>query len=77
MMEKSDSRFRQYYSADEYRGFRKRSAINSQATGKIRLIFSNGDKDIEAIGDFTEDALAEIFNKIDKYHARKDSSMNQ
>lgn len=77
MMGESDSRFRQYYSEDEYKGFRKRSAMSSQATGRIRLIFSNGDQEIEATGDFTEDALSEIFDKVDTYHAQKGSSMNQ
>lgn len=51
--------------------------MNSQATGRIRLIFSNGDKEIEASGDFTEDALAKILDKVDTYHAQKDHFMSK
>lgn len=72
-----DSRFRQYYAEDEYKGFHKSNVMSSQVSGRIHLVFTNGQKEIEASGDFAEDALVKIFDKVDKYHAQKDGSMNR
>lgn len=76
-MREPDIRFRKYYSDNEYRGFRKRSAMSSQVTGRIRLVFSNGQKEFHARGGFTEDALEKVFDKIDQYCVNRNRSMSR
>ncbi len=66
-MEKSDSKWREYYQTGKYKGFRKSREYNYKLMGKTHLTFSNGEKEIFAAGKFKEEALFNIFSRIDKH----------
>ncbi|MDR8392920.1 hypothetical protein NC796_17320 [Aliifodinibius sp. S!AR15-10] len=58
----------EYYSTGKYKGFllKKTEVIDKQKSLK-RLIFTNGQFEVSAIGRFQEEALQTIFSQIDRY----------
>lgn len=66
-MDKIRSKWDEYYITGKYKGFRKSKEYNYKLMGKTHLTFTNGDKEIFAAGDFKEEALANIFSRIDKH----------
>lgn len=66
-MEKLDSKWREYYQTGKYKGFRKSKEYNYKLMGKTHITFTNGEKEFFAAGKFKEEALANIFTRIDKH----------
>ena len=65
-MTDKDQRFREYYITDTYKGFQKIRDNNYKLLfTSTHLTFSNGQKEIFASGHYKEEALINIFNKID------------
>lgn len=67
-MNRSDQRWHSYYITGAYKGFRKHSEKTSLPAGTTHLTFSNGEQEIVATGTFKEEAIEQIFNRIDKHH---------
>ena len=65
-MTDKDQRFREYYITETYKGFQKIRDNNYKLLfTSTHLTFSNGQKDIFASCHYKEEALINIFNKID------------
>ncbi|SMO38922.1 hypothetical protein [Fodinibius sediminis] len=63
-----DKRLKEYYKTKKYRGFYKVGEHRHRWTGTTHLTFSDGSKQVHAVGLFREGALEKAFNKIDKFH---------
>lgn len=71
-MKNNDHRLREYYTTGKYKGFQKmRDSSYKVFFSSIHLTFSNGEKEIFARGLFKEEALKNIFDKIDDFHKNK------
>lgn len=70
-MKAADNRLKTYYVTGNYKGFYKTTETKVKLSGSPRtqLAFSNGYKKIVASGQFNEEALEKIFDKIDHYFA--------
>lgn len=66
-MEKLDSKWREYYQTGKYKGFFKSKEYSYKLMGKTHITFTNGEKEIFGAGKFKEEALANIFIRIDKH----------
>lgn len=62
-------KWQEFYLTGQYKGFRKRREREYKLMGTTHLIFTNGDKEIFASGQFKEEALEKIFTRIDKHTA--------
>jgi len=62
-----ERRLTEYYKTGQYRDFFKKKKHRLKISRGVRLTFSNGQDQISASGMFTEQALEEIFDKIDAY----------
>lgn len=69
--------FREYYSTGKYKGFYKLRERQYKLSGKTHMTFTNGKKEIFAIGLFKEEALKKIFDQIDKLPDQKDSNLSE
>lgn len=67
-MNNTDPRFIEYYSKGNYRNFRKIRGYKNKLALTTHLIFSNGVKQVYASGLFEEEALAKIFDKVDRFY---------
>jgi len=63
--------FREYYTTNTYRGFRKVEHCSLKKSELVRFTFSNGEKRIEVRGNFVEQALSQAFKSIDAYYTLK------
>ncbi|MDX1639184.1 MAG: hypothetical protein R3281_14555 [Balneolaceae bacterium] len=62
----TDYKLLQYYVFGKYKGFvLKHAAYLHEEPRKTYLVFTNGVTDVEATGRFREEALLNIFEKID------------
>ncbi|SHG42931.1 hypothetical protein SAMN05443144_12818 [Fodinibius roseus] len=70
-MKAIETRLKTYYKTGNYKGFYKTRESKMKLSGGpcTQLIFSNGYKEIIASGQFNEEALEKIFDKIDHYFA--------
>lgn len=68
-MKATENRLKTYYITGNYKGFYKIKENKMRLSGSPRtqLTFSNGSKEILASGQFNEDALEKVFDKIDHY----------
>ncbi len=64
-----DKRLLEFYTTGKYKGYTKDYEKRHKLAGKTHLTFSNGKKEIFASGQFREEALAKIFDRIDEHHA--------
>jgi hypothetical protein len=68
-MSDKDQRFQEYYNTGKYRGFQKLRDRNFKLFfSSTHLTFSNGQREIFARGHFKEEALKNVFDKIDDFH---------
>ncbi|MEL7834624.1 hypothetical protein [Fodinibius sp. Rm-B-1B1-1] len=56
---------REYYITGKYKGYYKLRERHYKLSGKVHMTFSNGKKELFAIGKFKEEALNNIFAQID------------
>lgn len=63
-----DKRFKEYYITDKYKGFKKLRDNKFKLSFTTHLTFTNGYSEIFASGCFKEEALKNIFDKIDDFH---------
>ncbi|HKK46758.1 MAG TPA: hypothetical protein VJ964_14625 [Balneolaceae bacterium] len=61
-----NARWMEYYITRRYRGFYKKEERVYKLSHITQLTFTNGKKEIYASGGFKEEALAKIFDRIDK-----------
>lgn len=65
---------REYYIAGKYKGYYKLSERHFKQSGKVHMIFTNGEKELFAVGKFKEETLINIFKQIDNLESGKGSS---
>ena len=65
-MIKADIRWQEYYSTGQYKGFKIVREQKYRLSGQTHITFSDGKREIFAVGIFKEAALVEIFDQIDK-----------
>lgn len=58
---------REYYVTGKYKGYYKLRERHYKLSGKVHMTFSNGKKELFAIGKFKEEALNNIFTQIDLF----------
>ena len=58
--------FREYYGTGKYKGYYKLREQHYKLSGKVHMTFTNGEKELFAVGKFKEEALKDIFCQIDK-----------
>lgn len=66
--------FREYYVTSKYKGYYKLREQNYKLSGKVHLTFTNGERELFAVGKFKEEALRSIFDQIDKLEDAANSS---
>lgn len=69
-MTNKDQRFVEYDITHTYKGFQKiRDKTYKVLLMSTHLTFSNGQREVFASGHFKEEALKNIFDKIDDFHS--------
>lgn len=76
-MNQPNKSFREYYSTGKYRGFYKLREQQYKLSGKTHITFTNGKKEIFAVGIFKEEALKNIFKQIDELSNAEDSNFDE
>ncbi|MGM0545093.1 MAG: hypothetical protein ACQEST_00095 [Bacteroidota bacterium] len=76
-MIQSNKSFREYYSTGQYKGFYKLRERQYKLSGKVHITFTNGEKEIFAVGIFKEAALKSAFSQIDKFLDGSGSDLSQ
>lgn len=76
-MNKSDLTWLEYYVSGKYRGFYLKETEKFKLAGKVNVIFTNGEKEFLTSGKFKEEALENMFDKIDKYWQKKKKAPRQ
>lgn len=76
-MNQPSKSFREYYSTGKYRGFYKLREQQYKLSGKTHITFTNGKKEIFAVGIFKEEALKNIFKQIDELSNAEDSNFDE
>ena len=62
----NDNRFKEYYANEKYKGYYKIRERNYKLHCSKHVVFTNGKRKIFASGNFKEQALKNIFDKIDR-----------
>lgn len=70
-MNEHDPRFTEYQNHGNYRDFKKLKGYTDKLSHTTHFVFSNGEKEVFAAGSFKEEALAKIFDRIDKFYSNK------
>ena len=66
-METVDCRWQEYYITGKYNGYYPvDNTSDAQLPGQQNITFSNGEIEVFATGLYKEDAIAKIFDQIDK-----------
>ncbi len=76
-MKQQNKSFREYYSTGKYKGFYKLREKQYKLSGKTHITFTNGKKEIFAVGLFKEEALKNIFEQIDTLSNGEDSAFDE
>jgi len=71
-MVEHDPRFEEYKNHGKYRDFKKVEGYTDKLSHTTHFVFSNGKRKIFSSGGFEVEALAKIFDQIDKYYAEND-----
>lgn len=76
-MNKPSKKFREYYVTGKYKGFYKLRERQYKLSGKTHITFTNGEKEIFSVGLFKEEALKNIFEKIDQLSDQEGSDLSE
>lgn len=71
MMRNYHRRFLEYYQTKMYRGFQETDIYTDKLHHVTHCTFTDGNRSFFASGQFKEEALIKVFDRIDHYYATK------